>query len=380
VPGSRSRPGYGLTVPVGYLIGVVIAAIPMLLSLRPLARSGRLGRLSWIATCVINEWPLIAVYWVVADTALAVAQGDIGSAGSWVGVAIALVSPCAAVVLVRRSLRARRVVASALDAPPAAAHPGRILWAPLPFVHRDVARIPNISYADDGRLNTLDVYRSRAGVTEGAPILIHFHGGGFTGGRKSNEARPLLLRFARRGWLCISAGYRLRPAAAFPDFVIDAKRAVAWARAHAAEYGADPGRVFIAGSSAGAHLSAIAALTPNDPAFQPGFEEADTSVSGCVCLYGYYGPVSTRPPGLRSSPAEYVHAEAPPFLIAHGTQDTLVPPARASALAGRLREVSRQPVVWIELPGAQHSFDLLRSVRFEALVDGIEIFAARARD
>lgn len=364
-------------MPVGYLIGVVIAAVPMLLSVRPPARSGRLGRLSWIVTCVVNEWPLIAVYWVAADTALAVGQGDIGSAGSWAGVAIALISPCAAVVLVRRSLRARPVVTAAVDAP-SMAHPGRILWAPPPFFHRDVERISDIAYGDAGRRNTLDVYRRRAGVADDAPILIHFHGGGYTGGRKSREGRPLLLRFARRGWVCIAANYRVRPAAAFPDFVIDAKRVVAWARAHAVEYGADPGRVVLAGSSAGAHLGAIAALTANDPAFQPGFEGADTSVSAYVGLYGYYGPVRTRPAGLRSSPAEYVHADAPPCLIAHGSQDTLVPPARAAALAERLGEVSRRPVVWIELPGAQHSFDLLGSARFETLIDGIEEFVERA--
>jgi len=366
-------------MPVGYLIGVVIAAVPMLLSVRPLARSGRLGRLSWIVTCVINEWPLLAVYWVVADTALAVGQGDVGSAGSWAGVAIALVSPCAAVVLVRRSLSAGRAVAAAVDAP-VGAHPARILWAPLPFLHHDVERISNISYGDAGRRTTLDVYRRRAGLADGAPILIHFHGGGYTGGGKSREGRPLLLRFARRGWLCISANYRVRPAATFPDFVIDAKRVVAWARAHADGHGADPGRVILAGSSAGAHLGAIAALTANDPAFQPGFEDADTSVAAYAGLYGYYGPVRTRPAGPPSSPAEYVHPDAPPFLIAHGSQDTLVPTARAAALAERLGEVSHRPVVWIELPGAQHSFDLLRSARFETLIDGIEAFAARALD
>jgi acetyl esterase/lipase len=356
-------------MPVGYLVSVLIPAIPMLLALRPAARSGWLGRLSWILTCVLNEWPLVAVYWVLADTGLAAAQGDIGPAGSWVAVAIALVTPCIAVVLVRRALRM----------PAAAVHWPRVLWAPLPLVHRDVERTANIAYGDAGRLNTLDVYRRRAGVADGAPILIHLHGGGYTSGRKSREARPLLLRFARRGWLCVSANYQLRPAATFPDFLVDAKRVIAWARAHAGEYGADPSLVVIGGSSAGAHLAAIAALTPNDRAFQPGFEDADTSVAACVCTYGYYGPVSTRTPGLRSSPAEYVRADAPPFLVAHGTQDTLVPPAGARAFADRLREVSREPVVWIELPGAQHSFDLLRSMRYEALVDDIEAFAARVR-
>ena len=51
----------------------------------------------------------------------------------------------------------------------------------------------------------------------------------------------------------------------FPDHLIDAKRVIAWVREHGPEYGADPSKVFVAGSSAGGHLAALAALTPNDP-------------------------------------------------------------------------------------------------------------------
>ena len=134
-------------------------------------------------------------------------------------------------------------------------------------------RISNLSYGDAGRLNTLDVYRRGGGAAGGGPILIHFHGGGFTSGRKSFEARPLMLHFARRGWVCISANYRLRPAATFPDFLVDAKRVIAWARAHAGDYGGDPERVFIAGSSAGAHLAATAALTRERPGVPAGLRE-----------------------------------------------------------------------------------------------------------
>jgi acetyl esterase/lipase len=75
--------------------------------------------------------------------------------------------------------------------------------------------------------------------------------------------------------------------------VIDVKKVIAWARAHADEYGADPAFVVVAGSSAGAHLAATAALTANDPTFQPGFEEADTTVAAAVGLYGYYGSVDS---------------------------------------------------------------------------------------
>ena len=100
---------------------------------------------------------------------------------------------------------------------------------------------------------------------------------------------------ASQGWVCISANYRLSPAAEFPDHLVDVKMVVAWVRAHAREYGADPNLVFVAGSSAGGNLASMAALTPNDPAFQPGFEHADTSVTAAVSLYGYYGAANLSP-------------------------------------------------------------------------------------
>lgn len=89
--------------------------------------------------------------------------------------------------------------------------------------------------------------------------------------------------------MCISANYRLRPAVTFPDHLIDVKKVIAWAREHARDYGADPSAVFVAGSSSGGQLAALAALTSNDPRYQPGFEHADTSVNAAICLHGYYG-------------------------------------------------------------------------------------------
>lgn len=102
-------------------------------------------------------------------------------------------------------------------------------------------------------------------------------------------------------------------------------------------------------------------------------------MTAAVGLYGYYGPVHSGRQPLPSSPADYAHAGAPPVLIAHGDQDTFVPPEHARALVERLRSSATAPVVFVELPGAQHSFDLFHSIRFELLVDGIEAFAARVR-
>src|SRR5690606_36252529 len=82
---------------------------------------------------------------------------------------------------------------------------------------------------------------------------------------------------------------RLRPHAGFHDHLTDVKRVLAWVREHGPRYGADPGTLVLAGGSAGAHLATIAALTQHDPRYQPGFEDADTSVSAVVGLYGWYG-------------------------------------------------------------------------------------------
>ena len=208
-------------------------------------------------------------------------------------------------------------------------------------------------------------------------MLIHLHGGGFSlaPGRKSFYARRLLFRLARQGWVCISATYRLQPAATFPDELIDVKKVIAWARARAGEHGGDPDRIVLAGSSYGARLATLAGFTTNDPAFQPGFEHADTSVAAVVGLYGYYGATASRR-SLPSSPFDYAGRGRAPLLIVHGDHDTLTSANRARALAERARSASANPVVFVELPGAQHSFDQLSSIRFEAVIEGIEGFAA----
>ena len=148
--------------------------------------------------------------------------------------------------------------------------------------------------------------------------------------------------------MCISANYRLSPAARFPDHLVDVKKVIAWVREHGDEYGADPSVLFVAGSSAGGNLASAAALTPNDPRFQPGFEDVDTSVTAAVALYGYYGHYGGE---RASAPHTYVRADAPPFFVAHGELDTLVLVEDARAFVEQLRNTSSGPVVYAELPG-----------------------------
>jgi len=96
----------------------------------------------------------------------------------------------------------------------------------------------------------------------------------------------MMYELVTRGWVCVAINYRLSPKATWPTQIVDAKKAMAWVKAHIAEYGGDPSFVAVSGGSAGGHLCALLALTAGDASFQPGFEDADTSVDVCVPFYG----------------------------------------------------------------------------------------------
>ena len=380
-------------MPVGYLVSVMVVAVPTLFALAP-PRS--LPNLSFRLGLLLNEVPIVAFYWLVIWTALAVAQGDINTPGGRATLGLATLTTAGLAVIARRGLQARPAVeqamAEALGAdwrsaidPELAARLrrrlplARILLLPLSRRRLAVERVADIPYGDADRRNLLDLYRHPAHPS-GGPVLIHLHGGGYTQGRKNTQSLPLLYRLASQGWVCVSANYRLRPAAQHPDHLIDLKKVIAWVRANGPGYGADPALLFVSGSSAGAHMAALAALTPNDSSFQPGFEDANTSVTAAVGLNGWYGGgYYGQGEGGASSPLASVRPDAPPFFIAHGDHDPVAPVDVARLFADTLAGVSTNPVVYAELPGAQHAFDLFGSLRFELVVDAIEAFTAWVR-
>jgi len=275
------------------------------------------------------------------------------------------------------------------------------VWKPFPIKREDVEIVKDIHFAREcGTDLELDIYCNVARPS-GCPVLFQIHGGGWTIGTKDEQALPLMNQMASAGWVCVTTNYRLSPAATFPDHLIDCKRALAWIREHVHEYGGDPSFVVVTGGSAGGHLSALVALTPNDPEYQPGFEHADTRVQGCVPFYGVYDFANRnethRHMGMiefleervlkgrrdeipemfdRASPITRVGAEAPPFFVIHGESDTLVPVAEAREFVRALREKSRERVAYAELPGAQHAFEIFPSVRTIHTVNGVHRFLA----
>lgn len=83
--------------------------------------------------------------------------------------------------------------------------------------HPLVERVLDITYAKVGRVDLkLDVYRQRTHPT-GCPTLLQIHGGAWIIGSKNEQGIPLMLHMAARGWVCVSANYRLSPRATFPD-------------------------------------------------------------------------------------------------------------------------------------------------------------------
>jgi len=257
----------------------------------------------------------------------------------------------------------------------------RTSWARRQYVKRD-----DVVRYGPHRANVADVWHRGDLPRDGkAPVLLQVPGGAWTIGMRRPQAYPLMTHMAERGWICVSMAYRVSPRHTWPAHIVDVKRALAWIKENIADYGGDPDFVCITGGSAGGHLTALAALTPNDPQWQPGFTDADTSVVAAVPIYGRYDWFTSDGSGrpefiailqryivkkrfrehrqvyLDASPITKVHADAPPFFVLHGTDDSIIPVQEGRAFAEALEKASDNPVAYAEIPHAQHAFDFFGS-------------------
>src|SRR5439155_18861742 len=364
-------------------------------ALRPMAGASRRGVVSFFAGWLTGELALHHLAWQLAMTLVFAWAGALRAWPGWAGLAITLLSWCGLARCLVVAGRAEAVVEQAFalglapryaeeiptraGGPLAPAIDWRRVLLPFPIGHPEVERVRDIVYARAaGRVLRLDVYRHRDHPT-GCPTLLQIHGGAWMLGSKNEQGLPLIHHLAARGWVCVAADYRLSPRATFPDHLIDVKRAVAWNREHGALYGTDPDFLIVTGGSAGGHLAALVALTPNAPEYQPGFEHVDTSVRGCVAFYGVYDFTARHQvwphDGLfrllerrvmkapraeaaeayeKASPISRIDRDAPPFFVIHGQIDTMVPVEEARHFCRVFRERAEAPLVYGEVPGAQH--------------------------
>ncbi len=247
-------------------------------------------------------------------------------------------------------------------------------------MEKDLSYIPNGDEAQK-----LDLYLPEKAADKPLPLVVHIHGGGWVGGSKYPCAvAPMVLR----GYAVASVEYRFSQKAIFPAQIQDCQAAIRWLRAHAKEYNLDTEHVGVVGGSAGGHLSALVGTAGGKDAFPKigGNEEQSDRVQAVCDIFGpadfstvvqqaaddknvknifvfntpkdpYSSLIGTKlddkPKADAVSPVHYVTQDNPPFVILHGTHDTLVPYAQSEEFAAVLKE--KGVAVWLQkLPGSGH--------------------------
>lgn len=187
------------------------------------------------------------------------------------------------------------------------------------------------------------------------PAVVAIHGGAWRQGNKQ-DMRPLLLQFARRGFVGVSPQYRFCPQDPFPAQVHDVKAAVRFVKAHAREYNLDPERVGAMGVSAGGHLALMLGVTGPEDGLE-GDAPTDAPSAKVRAVVNYFGPTDLaaddiplfsrnllrdfiggtieekRAVAVKASPVRYLNAGDAPILSFQGTKDPLVPHTQAIKLA-----------------------------------------------
>lgn len=272
----------------------------------------------------------------------------------------------------------------------------------FPFHPRDMQLVKNVAYGPQSR-QRLDVWRMSTTPLH-APVVFYVHGGSWTMGDKREQGRPMLHEFVRRGWIAVVPNYRLAPRHPWPAQIVDVTRALGWVKKNITNYGGDPDRVVVSGASAGGHLAALLALTANDPTWRPRdmTNVTDWSVRGAMPFYGVLEMTgdethwrgqgkgllvllerrivqlsySKNEEAFRAlSPYERIDRDAPPFLVVHGRNDTLVDVQVARDFVARFRTIAPAPIYYVELPFTQHAFDITASPRTSATTRAAVAFA-----
>lgn len=215
------------------------------------------------------------------------------------------------------------------------------------------------------------------------PLVAIIHGGGWTAGDK-HMFWPTLRALNDHGFVAATINYRLArdDARAFPVGVRDTRCALAYLVKHASDYGADPHRLALIGASAGGHIAALLGVAPDDPEWSTGCEDVRLEIAGVIAYYaplgletetGYpnrmhravweflradAGTPEWQARARRATPANAIDETDPPFLLLHGTADTVVPADDSRTFHQRL-DAHHVPNLFIELDGQEHGFAVL---------------------
>jgi len=230
----------------------------------------------------------------------------------------------------------------------------------------------------------LDIYAPKG--ASGIPVVVFFYGGSWVEGKR-HWYRYVGDALANHGVITLIPDYRKYPAVQFPEFMTDAAVAVAWARAHAVEFGGDPQRLFVMGHSAGGQIAALLACDRrylNAVGLQP------RALAGMIGLAGAYAFLpfvddeaeifgDNSKGRYDSQPINFVDGDEPPMLLLQGEDDDEVPPSNAEGMAERAQAMDGTAVLKL-YPGVSHSSILLafareHRTRVPALADTLAFIA-----
>jgi len=253
-------------------------------------------------------------------------------------------------------------------------------------------KVFDLPYATRSPAQKLDIYWP-PDCNGPYPVIVSIHGGAFMFGDKRDTQLNPMLNGLKRGYVVVSINYRMSGEATFPALVQDIKAAIRWIRANADTHQFDPQRLAIWGGSAGGYLALMAGVSADVPELDDptlGNPEQSSHVQAVVDWFGptdflkmdeqlsasglpphpnetHCGPNSpeslilgeqiTLIPAIvqAANPETYIRANAPPFLIQHGTRDEIVPYQQSVHMAEKLAAaIGNENVTLDLLLGAGH--------------------------
>ncbi|RDC61221.1 cAMP-regulated D2 protein [Alteripontixanthobacter maritimus] len=186
------------------------------------------------------------------------------------------------------------------------------------------------------------------------PVIVWLHGGGWRSG--SPEGYAYIARnLAPEGFVVVNAGYRLGPDGKFPAMLEDGAATVRWVTDNIADYGGDPGRIYLMGHSAGAYNAAMLGLDRQWLGREGLPEDTIDGVVGLSGPYDFYPfdkdtskqAFGDAPRPEATQPVNFARGDAPPMLLLTGDEDTVVRPRNSVALAKALTDAgaATDPVI-----------------------------------
>jgi acetyl esterase/lipase len=270
-------------------------------------------------------------------------------------------------------------------------------------LHGQVKSELDVAYDTRSAKQKLDLFFEDAAGGALRPGMVIVHGGGWRGGDKGGgQWRQLPVEFAKRGYVAISVNYRLTDEAPSPAQVNDVKAAVRWLRANAERLRLDPERIGAYGNSAGAHLASMLGLVQASEGLEgDGPHQEQSSLVQAVVASAtpsdfriwlkpgarptgplapfFAGPEETLAERVRqSSPAAFARADAPPFLLIHGTADKTVSIEQSQILADALRKAGAKEVRYMMFDNEGHGvFQSQRLLTYPAMFSFLQAALGR---